>query len=190
MPYLWHESLSTWAEDTNLHIDAIGLVTILGAEEINISVGRLVPSSFFDAFPLLGAFMIAGDRFAEKQPGFAMYNASAGIVTTELAAWFSRWLKSQPLYQVRSTVTWEVEEPSKRHVVLPLIGSALVAFPFHGMLIAMTVLSEDWWGFTNAMAMERRDWPASAVRRLMVGLVHDDFHEGPGRKGREGSALC
>lgn len=150
--YPWRESFSTWAEGTQLHIDALGLVTILGADEIDISVGRLVQSTYLDLLPLLGAYVIAGNKFAEKQAGFAMYDVSTGVVTTELAAWFSRWLSSQDLHQVRSIVEWT--EIERRTTWAPFwVGLLLVGVPVNGMLVALTVLSEDWWGFASAMAM-------------------------------------
>jgi hypothetical protein len=112
--YPWHESLASWADGTGLHIDALGLVTILGAEEMDISIGRLVPSAYLNFLPLLGAFIVAGNRFTKKQSGFTIYNVSAGIMTTEVAGWFSRWLKSQHLRQVRSKVTWSVQKYPSR----------------------------------------------------------------------------
>ncbi|PKX93516.1 uncharacterized protein P174DRAFT_440823 [Aspergillus novofumigatus IBT 16806] len=152
--YPWHQRLNTWAEGAGLRIDALGLVTLLGAEEMDRIVGRLVPSHYLDYMPLLGAFVVAGNRFTSKQFGFTLYNISAGIVTTELAGWFSRWLRAQELRQARSVITWEVVEhqrPSRWKTIL--VGVLLVALPVHGMLIALTVLTADWWGFANVMAM-------------------------------------
>ncbi|KAF7177483.1 hypothetical protein CNMCM7691_005736 [Aspergillus felis] len=152
--YPWHQRLSTWAEGTGLRIDALGLVTLLGAEEMDRVTGRLVPSHYLDYLPLLGAFVVAGNRFTSKQFGFTLYNISAGIVTTELAGWFSRWLRTQELRQVRSVITWEVVEHQRPSWWKSfLVGGLLVALPVHGMLIALTVLTADWWGLANVMAM-------------------------------------
>lgn len=148
----WHEKLSSWAKGTGLRVDALGLVTILGTEEINNSVGRLVPSPYFDLLPLLGAFVIAGNRFTEKKLGFALYSISSGFMTTELSGWFSRWLAAQEFHRIRSKVTWTVESRPMRWSSF-WIGFVLVGLPCNGMLTALTVLSEDWWGFANAMAM-------------------------------------
>lgn len=152
--YPWRQRLNAWAEGTGLRIDALGLVTLLGAEEMDCITGRLVPSHYLDYLPLLGAFVVAGNRFTSKQFGFTLYNFSAGIVTTELAGWFSRWLRTQELHQVRSIITWEVVErrrPPRWKTFL--VGALLVAAPVHGMLIALTLLTADWWGFANVMAM-------------------------------------
>jgi hypothetical protein len=150
--YLWHHRLSSWAEGTGLRIDALGLVTLLGAEEMDRSIGRLVASPYFEYLPLLGAFVVAGNRFTEKKSGFTLYNVSAGIMTTELAGWFSRWLQTQDFNQVRSIVTWQVVDRPRRWRAF-VIGFLLVCLPVHGVLIALTVLSGDWWGFANVMAM-------------------------------------
>src|SRR3954470_13781324 len=112
--YSWHQRLSSWAQGTGLKIDALGLVTLLGAEEMDRSIGRLVPSLYLDYLPLLGAFVVAGNRFVVKKPGSALCNISVGIMTTELAGWFSRWLQTQSFNQVRSIVTWEVGERPRR----------------------------------------------------------------------------
>lgn len=150
--YPWHGKLTSWAEGTGLHIDALGLVTLLGAEEMDRSIGRLVPSLYFDFLPLLGAFVVAGNRFTEKKSGFTLYNVSEGIMTTELAGWFSRWLQGQELHRVRSIIHWEVGDRPPRWRSF-LIGLLLISVPAHGTLIALTVLAADWWGFANVMAM-------------------------------------
>ncbi|KAJ5380412.1 uncharacterized protein N7496_002840 [Penicillium cataractarum] len=150
--YPWHAKLASWAEGTGLHIDALGLVTLLGAEEMDRSIGRLVPSLYFDFLPLLGAFVVAGNRFTQKKSGFTLYNVSEGIMTTELAGWFSRWLQGQELHRVRSIIHWEVGDRPPRWRSF-LIGLLLISVPTHGTLIALTVLAADWWGFANVMAM-------------------------------------
>lgn len=150
--YPWHHDLDKWANATGIRIDALGLLTLLGAEEIDRSVGRLVPSPYLDYLPLLGAFTVAGGHFTSKQSGFTIYNISDGVMTTELAGWFSRWLAGQEFHRVRSIVTWKVAERPPQLIKIG-IGLLLIALPIHGMLIALTVLAADWWGFANVMAM-------------------------------------
>ncbi|KAJ5211324.1 hypothetical protein N7472_001463 [Penicillium cf. griseofulvum] len=161
--YPWSENLNSWAQGTGLRIDALGLVTLLGAEEMDRSIGQLVPSLYLKYLPLLGASVVAGNRFTTKKPGFVLYNISAGIMTTELAGWFSRWLQSQDFKQVRSIVTWKVMERPRRWKEF-IVGFLFVGLPVHGMLIALTVLGADWWGFANVIAMAI----SVAVRCIMV----------------------
>ena len=134
------------------HIDALGLVTFLGSEEVNLYVGRLVPSRWLEYMPLLGAFVIAGDRFKEKKHSFNIYNISSGITTSDLSSWFTRWMLAQELEVSRSVVYWEiVEEPRKWWPYHAIAGA--ISFCFMSFLITMTVLSRDWYGFANAIAM-------------------------------------
>ncbi|KIW65858.1 hypothetical protein PV04_08077 [Phialophora macrospora] len=143
----WHV-LRHWSP---FNIDALGLVTLLGAEEINAAVGRLVASAYLEYLPLLGAYVIAGDRFTEKSAGWNLYNISQGIHTTDLAAWLTRWMLSQNFETTRNYVVWTVTPPRSRKndiVVAVLIGLVL-----NGFLVAGTILSADWYGFANALAM-------------------------------------
>jgi hypothetical protein len=63
--------IKEWAP---FHIDALGLVTILGVTEVDYAVGRLVQSYFTDCLPLLGAYTIASNQVTEPIPGFVLYN--------------------------------------------------------------------------------------------------------------------
>ncbi|KAJ5107398.1 hypothetical protein N7456_004073 [Penicillium angulare] len=161
--YPWHHALSAWAKGAGFQIDALGLVTLLGVEEMDRSIGRLMPSVYFDYLPLLGAFVVAGNRFTERKLGYALYNISAGIVTTELSGWFSRWLRAQEFHKIRSKVTWELADRPPRRKSFS-VGLLLVSVPLHGMLLALTVLAADWWGFANVVAMI----VSVVVRRVQV----------------------
>jgi hypothetical protein len=46
-----------------LKIDALGLVTHLGAEEMDRNIGQLVSNPYFDYLPLFGGFVVCGDHF-------------------------------------------------------------------------------------------------------------------------------
>ncbi|QKX63317.1 uncharacterized protein TRUGW13939_10487 [Talaromyces rugulosus] len=150
--YPWHERLNAWANGTGIHIDALGLVTLLGAEDMDRIVGRLIPSPYLDYLPLLGAFTVSASHFTRKQSGFILYSISDGMMTTELAGWFSRWLQTQEFDRVRSIVTWQAgrQPPQLQRFFL---GFLLIALPIHGMLIALTVLAADWWGLANVVSM-------------------------------------
>ena len=148
MGYPWFV-LHNWEP---FHIDALGLVTLLGSEEVKLYIGRLVSSRWLEYLPLLGAFVIAGDRFKEKIPSFNIYNISAGINTSELSSWLTRWMLAQEFEVSRSVVYWEFIEKPRKWWPYHLISGA-ISFCFTGFLIAMTVLSDDWYGFANAIAM-------------------------------------
>ncbi len=148
----------TWAPWGVVHnwspfkIDALGLVTLLGAEEVNGAVGRLVRSAYLEYLPILGAFVIAGNQITCKEAGFNLYNISQGIHTTDLSAWLTRWMLSQDFEATRSFVVWKVTPPKSRRI--DIIISFIISFIFNGFLIALTILSRDWYGFANALAMD------------------------------------
>lgn len=144
---LWR-NLLTWAP---FQIDALGLITLLGAEEVNASVGRLVRSTWVEYFPLLGAYVIANESFREKQAGYHLYNISKGIHTTDFASWFSRWIRAQDFEQTRSFVRWTVEK--RRDERLDQTLGVSLCFGGIGFLMALSVLSYDWYGFANALSM-------------------------------------
>ena len=55
----------TLAQWQPFRIDAMGLVTILGADEMKMAVGRLVRSPITAWLPLLGAYTVANNQFTE-----------------------------------------------------------------------------------------------------------------------------
>jgi len=131
-------------------IDALGLVTLLGADEVNQSVGTLQHRRFTEYLPLLAAFVIAGDRFVTEQPGFVLYNLTDGITSTELKGWFTRWLMSQRVNNATTVLTWHTntELPDWRDRTAPILSFMLVV-----PLLVITVLVGDWYGVGNAVAI-------------------------------------
>jgi len=131
-------------------IDALGLVTLLGADEVNQSVGTLQHRRFTEYLPLLAAFVIAGDRFVTEQPGFVLYNLTDGITSTELKGWFTRWLMSQRVNNATTVLTWRTNDDDKtwKDSVAPFLSFILVM-----PLLVITVLVGDWYGVGNAVAI-------------------------------------
>ncbi|KAJ9623933.1 hypothetical protein H2203_005379 [Taxawa tesnikishii (nom. ined.)] len=64
-----------------IRVDALGLVTLLGDEEVDRAIGTLQKRRLTEYLPLLGDFVIAGDRFTSAQSGFTLYNVTDGITT-------------------------------------------------------------------------------------------------------------
>ncbi|KAL3472850.1 hypothetical protein BJX99DRAFT_249369 [Aspergillus californicus] len=148
MQYPW-ASVRLWQP---FRIDALGLITLLGAEDINVWVGRLSQSKFIEYMPFLAGFVIAGDHFRVRNQSFHLYNITKGIYTYELAAWFTRWVQCQKFENTRSIVYWEVaSRPSQRIFETALAVS--LATGLLGVLFAFTFLSGDFYGLTNALAL-------------------------------------
>ena len=137
---------------TPFKIDALGLVTILGADEINRSIGRLSTSRFTEYLPLVSSFVIANDSIRTAMPGFVIYNISDGICATDLAGWLSRWLLSQDLTYNCTTLAINVRNPicpsGDNQFMAAGIGMA-VCF----VIILFPALMADWWGLANAISL-------------------------------------
>jgi hypothetical protein len=142
--------IKSWSEKSTFSIDALGLVTLLGAEEVNQSVGHLQRRRYTEYLPLLAAFVIAGNRFTAEQPGFVIYNLTDGITSTELKGWFTRWLMSQNVNNATTVLTWRERKHHTR--ATSLIAPALAFFLVAPLLIC-TILIGDWYGVGNAGAI-------------------------------------
>jgi hypothetical protein len=100
-------SIKHWSDNAEFQLDALGLVTILGAEEVCVAVGSLQYRRFTEALPLLATFVLAGDRLTSVQSGFAMYNLSDGITTSELRGWFTRCLIGETVNNATTVFGWK-----------------------------------------------------------------------------------
>ncbi|KAF4233296.1 hypothetical protein CNMCM6805_009386 [Aspergillus fumigatiaffinis] len=148
MQYPW-ASVRYWQP---FRIDALGLITLLGAEDINVWVGRLSQSKFTEYMPFLAGFIIAGDRFRIPNQSFHLYNITKGVYTHELAAWFTRWVQCQKFETTRSIVNWEVVS-KPRQGILETALAALLAAVLLGFLLTLTIVSGDFYGLANALAL-------------------------------------
>ena len=142
------------------NIDALGIITMIGAEQVDSAIGRLVRSRYLEYLPLLGAFIFASDQFADAKSGFAVYNLTAGIMTTDIAGWFSRWCMSQRFNRSNSHVRWTVDNrPSRKEKwrIGPQTADGLLAgfigISINATLLVLTILQGDWWGLANAVSM-------------------------------------
>jgi hypothetical protein len=141
--------LKTWAP---FRIDALGLVTLLGVDELNLAIGRLACNSVTEYLPLLGGYIVANDSFVKPISGFSVYNITDGIMATDVAGWFCRWLICQDL--TWSSTTIRISEFQRRniHIGREFIG-ALVGAVALTPILAFACIMGDWWGFTNTLSM-------------------------------------
>ncbi|KID64711.1 hypothetical protein MBR_09626, partial [Metarhizium brunneum ARSEF 3297] len=75
-------SLSQWDP---FKLDALGLVTLFGAKEMNTSIGNLTESKFTEWLPILGSYAVANNEIAEPEQGFVLYNITDGIMATDVS---------------------------------------------------------------------------------------------------------
>ncbi len=153
-------SIKSWAP---FKIDALGLVTMLGAMELDTAIGRLVHSRYTEYVPLLAPHIIAGNSIIKPMAGFVLYNITDGMVATDLAGWFCRWLLNQKVAFNKTTVQIRVLPYSKSRILL-FFSASILGLLTALCLLAMAIISSDWYGLANAISMI----VSVIVRRLIL----------------------
>jgi hypothetical protein len=156
-------------------IDALGIVTLLGAENLRQSVSRLVPHPFAEHLPLLAAQIFADDTITDNLSGFTLYNITDGVLATDVSAWWQRWLTCQKLNF--NTTTFHVTALTKPRPlfttgsVLAICINAMV----NAALIIVAVLLGDWYGFATSVSLVvtviARTYILSSLRQSVDELV-------------------
>ncbi|KAK1987311.1 hypothetical protein LZ30DRAFT_745880 [Colletotrichum cereale] len=173
--------LRTW---TPFRVDALGLVTILGAAEVDRAAGRLTRSWLTDYLPLLGAYTVSSNSVTSPIPGLTLYNVTDGIMATDVTGWFGRWLLCHDLMYSASTVRISIlPERTRRHKptrqIIGRLCSLAIGFLSLLSIIILTALIDDWWGFTNALSMfisvfVRRVVFSANIRAITAATGHQD----------------
>ena len=142
--------LSRWEP---FQIDALGLVTMIGADQVNAAVGRLVRSRFTEYLPVLGAFVFASDQFTRSVPGFLIYNINEGITTSDVAGWFARYLQARKM--TNSVTTLKCTSCDRRPPIAwwNMFLAGFLSFVANAVLFVLAVFEADWFGFVNAFSM-------------------------------------
>lgn len=144
-------SLMSWQP---FNLDAAGFLTLVGADEINEAVGRLIPSRYLEFMPFLAAFVIAGNQFTKKAVGYHLYVIKDGIHITDAAGWFTRILSSND-GAVSSVHTYGIltvlTHPHQRTREILLSGS--LATLVIGFLLVLAILTWDWYGFASSVGL-------------------------------------
>lgn len=141
-------TLKEWAP---FQLDALGLVTIFGANEMQMAVGNLVHSWASEWLPVLGSYAVANDEIRRPQQGFVLYNITDGIMATDVAAWFTRWLMTYPLTYTATTIRLRMDRkpcPRLRKTCPIIIGASTV-----GLLLLFAITTGDMWGIANVVSM-------------------------------------
>ncbi|KAI1090690.1 hypothetical protein F5B19DRAFT_461892 [Rostrohypoxylon terebratum] len=152
-------------------IDALGLVTIFGAEEMNTAVGTLTQSWVTDWLPFLGSYTVANNQIVKPIQGFVLYNITDGIVATDVCGWFTRWLVSYPITYSATTITLRTDgspmSADRRAIALGL--GVLSMLP----LLILAVLIEDWWAVVNIVALII----SVAIRQQVLGQLRNSIDQ-------------
>lgn len=165
-------------------IDALGLLTLLGADEVNLVVGTLTFSQVCEFLPLMGGHVVASDSIRNPLTGFTLYNISDGICASDMAPWFCRWLQSQGLTYNATTLAIGSTSPSedqKRVSSQPIVLGIIL----NAILISVPLSLGDWWGFANATALII----AALLRAAIVGALREAIDSSVSRASAQSQEL-
>lgn len=141
---------------------ALGFFALFAPKEMDTAIGNLASSWATDFLPALGSYTVAKDDFATSQPGFVLYNLTDGIMTTYVAAWFTRWLMSSQLTPTSTVIRLKTDStPWPLHL---RVGGFGISWNLLGFPLLLALKTGDRWGFANGVVMGA----AVVVRQLMV----------------------
>ena len=140
------KKLNSWSP---FRLDALGLLTMLGADEMSREIGSLSANSLVSHLPLLGGNVVPSNAFVDPLHGFTLYNITDAIQSTSLAGWFSRWLLAQHPSQNTSLFEWTKQSDRGHHGHRALIIGILV----NSCIVALTLLIGDYYGLASALCM-------------------------------------
>ncbi|RDW68860.1 uncharacterized protein DSM5745_08620 [Aspergillus mulundensis] len=180
-------------------LDALGIITTLGAESVRNAVGRMVFSPLAEYLPIMAPQVIADNSIATPIPGFRLYNISDGIFATHLAAWFTRWLLAQELNWSTTAFTLTIadpaterpihQEPLRKHLRFLRVPDGHIAalqtylnylperqtaasVALHVLLAILPILLGDWYGVAASLALTSTVITRVAILSSMRTAIH------------------
>jgi hypothetical protein len=143
--------ISSWAP---FKIDALGIVTLLGADILRRTTPRLVRNPYSEFLPHLAAHIYADNSIAETLPGYTLFNITDGIKATDLSAWFTRWLSCQTLGWQQTTLHIHTKKATgERAWPASRIFGAFLAVLINAFVIGFAAAIHDWYGFASGLAL-------------------------------------
>ncbi|CAF9916076.1 hypothetical protein IMSHALPRED_002964 [Imshaugia aleurites] len=139
--------LSSWSP---FRLDALGLLTMLGADEMSREIGSLAGNTLVSCLSLLGGHVVPSNAFADPLHRHTLYNVSDGIQTTTLAGWFSRWLIAQHSSRNTSLFEWSVRSHPRR----PRYRALVIGVVVNACIVTLPLLVGDCYGLASALCMD------------------------------------
>lgn len=140
----------SWAP---FEIDALGIITLLGADSLRKTTPRLVANSYTQYLPHLASHIYADNSIAETLHGFTLYNITDGIKATDLSAWFTRWLSCQTVGWQETVLEISVQTEKPRNAWIRRISIAFTVLLLDMFLVAFPVALGDWYGFASSAGL-------------------------------------
>lgn len=144
--------LSGIREWSPFKIDALGIITLLGASSLRKATGRLVQSPYAEYLPHLASHIYADNSIAETIPGFVLYNITDGVKATDLSSWFTCWLSCQDLCWQETTLEITEQRERTEPRVSWYLGVASAGI-INTALIVLPILLGDWYGLASAFGV-------------------------------------
>lgn len=164
--------LATWQP---VQIDALGLITLLGASELELAIGQLYYPSAIEFWPLLAPFIVSNNSFMRPVDGVTLYNITDGIVATDVSGWVARWLMNRDLSWNSTTLIISACPPYRARV--RTWGGRL-----EGRLRASNKNSKAWtYGLLRAFNLARyravviATGPAAMLPTLLMPILQEDW---------------
>jgi hypothetical protein len=172
--------LRTWQP---FRIDALGLITLLGASELDSTIGQLFSPCAIEMLPLLAPFVVTNNGFMKPIAGVTLYNITDGILATDVSGWVARWLLNRDMSWNSATLIISACPPFRTESRIRsgrLEGRVKISKPYRlwtsrllrvfslgrnqvtsiamglaSMLpvLLMPIFQEDWFGLVNAIAL-------------------------------------
>ncbi|KAJ9613916.1 hypothetical protein H2200_002052 [Cladophialophora chaetospira] len=137
-------------------LDALGIVTLLGATQVDTTVGALSHRWLIEWLPLMGAYVFATNQFTLPiNHGITMYNVTEGVIVTQFAGWFARWLLIQNISPAGTNIVFtpQSQQPTGRlRGGNPLYNFGLVLC-LYSLPVVFTLWVRDYWGLVNTVAL-------------------------------------
>jgi hypothetical protein len=145
--------IRNWSE-RSFKFDAISILSILGAGEVDQAVGTLTKRRYTECLPLLAGQFIASNSFTSGLPGLTLYVLDVGMKRMELNESLARILMFIQTTQASTILGWKPVEHRVKSIALgmesiPVILSTFIVSP----LIVCPILMKDWYGVCNACAI-------------------------------------
>jgi hypothetical protein len=145
--------IKSWAP---FKIDALGIITLLGSQNVRQSISCLSLSPLAEYLPILAPQIIADNSIAISIPGFMLYNITDGVAAMDLCAWWTNWLFCQSLSWNSSTFYISSSDSSGKVRASSLTITYLLVvlnITLDVALIIIPVFLEDWYGFAASVGV-------------------------------------
>ena len=135
-------------------LDALGIVTLLGATQVDRAVGALSHNRLTQHLPLMGAYVFASNQFTFPiSPGITLHNITEGVVVTQFAGWFARWLLTQNTLPAGTNILLTPHDSRRANGWMSWCTSLLTGSLIHVSPMAVAIIIKDFWGLANIVAL-------------------------------------